>query len=229
MTITSEQKWRIIEAVSVFETGRPQGDYAKVTILNDWQQPDGQRHPQITYGRMQTTESGKLKKLLSMYVEYKGLYAAGMAPYLPRLGQFPSLHQDQALLGLLREAGQNDPVMHATQDAFFEQEYWQPAHRWFAANGFATALSMLVVFDSFIHSGSIPSFLRKRFPAVPPAKGGSEQEWMRQYVEARHEWLLNHRDAILRKTIYRTRCLLDQMAADNWNLDKPVNANGVVV
>jgi hypothetical protein len=48
-------------------------------------------------------------------------------------------------------------------------------------------LSMLVVYDSFIHSGSVPMFLRKRFIERPPANGGDEKKWIGSYVEVRHQ------------------------------------------
>lgn len=229
MSITTEQKRKITEVVSLFETSKRAGDPAKVTLLKDWLRPDEQRYHQITYGMMQTTESGKLNKLLSMYVANNGKHAAALKPYLTRIGQFPSLYQDQALLNMLKDAGLNDPIMRSTQIAFFEQEYWKPAHDWFTANGFTNGLSMLVIFDSFIHSGSILPFLRKRFAAVTPAKGGSDQQWITEYVDTRHNWLATHSDPILRKTIYRTACFIKLMAAGDWAIAGPIDANGTKV
>ena len=45
--------------------------------------------------------------------------------------------------------------MRQTQDAFFDKVYFQPAKAWADAHGFTLPLSMLVIFDSFIHSGQI--------------------------------------------------------------------------
>lgn len=229
MSISIEQKRKIVEVVSVFETGNRMGDYSQVTVLKDWQRPDKVRYYQITYGRMQTTESNNLKKLLTMYVSNQGIYTAGIAAYLPRIGKFPSLYQDQNLITLLKEAGKNDPIMIKTQNDFFDEVYWVPALNWFTTNGFAKALSMMVIFDSFIHSGGILGFLRKRFSAVPPVKGGAEADWISQYVEVRHQWLATHADAILQKTVYRTNCFKQQMASNNWDLNGPINANKTTV
>jgi chitosanase len=56
------------------------------------------------------------------------------------------------------------------------------------------------------------------------------KKWSLSYVDIRHQWLKHHANALLRKTIYRTQCFKDQIAADNWLLDKlPVMANGVAV
>jgi chitosanase len=79
---------------------------------------------------------------------------------------------------LLRDAGKNDPKMRQIQDEFFDQRYFQPAMAWADQNGFYVAASALVVYDSFIHSGSGPEFLRKRFAEAPPARGGNEKNWV---------------------------------------------------
>lgn len=79
--------------------------------------------------------------------------------------------------------------MAKTQDAFFEKYYYSPALKWAKANGFVKPLSMLVIYDSFIHSGSIREFLLKRFAATVPINGGNEDSWIRQYVDTRREWL----------------------------------------
>ena len=95
-------------------------------------------------------------------------------------------------------------------------------------NGDST-LSMLIIYDSWIHSGGILAFLRKRFNEVVPASRGDEKKWMTAYINARHSWLANHSDALLRKTVYRTKCLTEQVQNDNWGLEKQVNANGVII
>jgi chitosanase len=110
------------------------------------------------------------------------------------------------------------------QEAFFDRTYFLPAMRWAEQNGFKLALSMLVIFDSFIHSGSIRPDIRKRFPEVPPAKGGDEKAWIGAYTRERQEWLV---EIGLKATTYRTRCYLEQIASGNWNLSKlPIKMNG---
>lgn len=221
-TVSSKKK-KIQSILNVFETGKPEGDYANVTIFADG--PRGMR--QITYGKSQTTEWGNLNKLIDAYGKKNGTHSAFLRSYVGRIGKV-SLVNDQALIRALREAG-SDPVMMKAQDDFFDEVYWKPALEFFKDNGFTHPLSMLVIYDSFIHSGGILNFLRQRFPARPPAKGGNEKEWIEQYLNVRHSWLANHSNQILRKTTYRTRNMLQAVVRNDWNLDRVFFANGVSI
>lgn len=230
MSITAQQKQKILRVVNVFETGSIEGNYAAITLLKDGPPgADGSPIKQITYGRSQTTEFGNLKRLLQHYIDANGLFADALKSYIGKIGKKPSLCTDVVLLQTLKTAGKTDPVMIKAQDDFFEQLYYQPALNWFTGMKFTTALSMLVVYDSFIHSGTVPSWLRERFPEAVPKNGGDEKTWIKQYVHARHNWLANHSRAILRKTIYRTQCFKTNMSKDNWDLSLPVTANGIPV
>ena len=82
-----------------------------------------------------------------------------------------------------------------------------PGHEWAADHGLTFPLSALVVYDSYIHSGSILPLIRRTFPEPTPDAGGDERAWTTAYVKARHTWLAGHPRAIIRKTQYRTRCL----------------------
>lgn len=230
MAITAQQKQKILRVVNVFETGSINGNYGAVTLLKDGPPgADGTPIKQITYGRSQTTEFGNLKMLLQNYVDAGGGFADTFKPYISKIGKRPSLCTDAVLLQTLKTAGKTDPVMKKVQDDFFEQLYYQPAYNWFAGMKFTTALSMLVIYDSFIHSGTVPSWLRERFTEAVPKNGGDEQTWIKQYVNARHNWLANHSRAILQKTVYRTQCFKTSMGKENWDLSLPVNANGITV
>lgn len=219
----TKKKDKIQSILNVFETGNPNGDYSNVTIFSDG--PKGIR--QITYGKSQTTEWGNLNKLIQSYAYKNGKHSEFFKPYISKIGRI-TLVNDKKLISELREAG-NDPVMKEAQDDFFDEHYWKPALEFFKDNGFTEPLSMLVIYDSFIHSGGILNFLRSRFPAKTPAKGGSEKEWIEQYVNVRHSWLANHPNQILRKTIYRTRNMLQAVVKNDWNLEKPFSANGITV
>ncbi len=230
MAISAAQKQKILQVVNVFETGTPLGNYASVTLLKDGPPgPDGAPIRQITYGRSQTTEFGNLKALLQAYINAGGLQANALQPYMSKLGKKPSLCTDLQLLAILKDAGKNDPKMKAVQDSFFDQLYFQPAFNWFSGMKFTQALSLLVIYDSFIHSGSILSFLRERFAEPVPKNGGKEETWIKQYVDARHSWLANHKNSILRKTIYRTECFKNCIRKNNWDLSLSINANGTPI
>jgi len=221
MELSPTQRSLITRVVNTFETGSPEGNYGAIARMGDG--PQGRR--QITYGRSQTTEYGNLKALLQEYVAKEGRYSAAMAPYLERLGRTP-LVDDLPFLEVLRKAGQ-DPVMRETQDSFFDARYFQPALAWARSHGFREALSLLVIYDSFIHSGSILMALRRRFSERPPAQGGNEKVWITAYVTARHAWLQGHGNRYVRNSAYRTADLLREIRRNNWALSEtPIYANG---
>lgn len=222
---TGLKKEKISSIINVFETGSIKGDYANISIYNDGL--NGRK--QITYGRSQVTQDGgNLKKLLEMYIKDGGIYSEKFHPYLAKMGD-GNLYKDIQFLNYLKTAAKEDPIMISAQDKIFDERYWKPAYAWFQANGFKTNLSMLVIYDSFVHSGSILDFLRKRFDEVPPIKGGDEKKWITQYTNTRKTWLANHSNRVLRNTVYRANCFLDQIQKNNWNLDGEINANGVKV
>jgi chitosanase len=230
MGITVAQKKKIIKVVNVFETGTIDGNYADISIYVDGPKgPDGKQIKQITYGRSQTTEFGVLKILIDQYIANNGQYANQFKSYASKIGKQPSLHNDANFKKLLRDAGKLDPIMRNTQDSFFDQLYYQPALSWFTSMKFTLPLSMLVIYDSFIHSGTILAFLRERFPASVPKNGGDEKTWIKQYVAVRHTWLANHSNKILRNTVYRPICFENAIAQNNWDLAKPIIANGTTV
>lgn len=223
--LTPEQRVICERIINVFETGSIRGDTSKISIFADG--PHGIR--QITYGRAQTTEYGNLAELVGMYIDAGGTFAAELRPFLPLISHTALVDNDD-FKRLLKRAGREDPNMGRTQDVFFDKRYFQPAQKWAVENGFIKALSMLVIYDSFIHSGGILSFLRSRFPELPPVRGGNEQEWIRQYVDVRHEWLATHSNTILRNTIYRTRDFKREIGRQNWDLTiLPISANGTPV
>jgi chitosanase len=226
--ITPDNKKRIQSVLSIIETGSPDGNYGDVTIYADGKiGSDGKPTKQITYGAHQTTEQSHLKTLLESYVKAKGSFAAAMTPYLARIGVEP-LWQETAFVKMLEEAGKTDPIMKQVQDAFFDTTYYQKALDWFEDNGFELPLSLLVIYDSFIHSGKIREDIRNQFAESVPAKGGKEKIWIKKYVDARHEWLSTRENPILRKTNYRTEGYKLQIALENWSLAEKVKMNGMI-
>jgi chitosanase len=223
--LTPEQHQICERVINVFETGTVRGKYGAISIFNDG--PHDIR--QITYGRSQTTEYGNLRELVQMYVDAGGRFSEDLREFVPLIGR-TALVDNSRFKNLLGQAGAEDEVMRRTQDVFFDRRYFQPAMRWATENGFTRALSALVIYDSFIHSGSILPLLRSRFTELPPARGGDEQVWIRQYVDVRHEWLLNNHRPAVRASAYRTRDLAREIARGNWDLGLlPIMANGVPV
>ncbi|EOR93575.1 hypothetical protein ADIARSV_3288 [Arcticibacter svalbardensis MN12-7] len=228
--ITATTKDKTERIVNVFETGSTQGKYDSLVKLKDYTDAKTKSNiVQITYGRSQTTEFGNLKSLINVYMQHNGIFKKELLPYINRIGQKPSLASDLTFCNLLKKAGKTDPAMQASQDDFFDSYYYLPAYAWFNQMGFKLPLSLLVIYDSFIHSGGILNFLRQRFPEMVPVKGGDEKKWTSQYVDVRDEWLRTNKKVILQNTVYRTECLKEQIKNDNWDLKRPVVANRVTV
>lgn len=221
--ITDAIKKKIQTIVSVFETSSLEPRYDILVCLKDGPEVSGQRVVQITYGKHQTTEYSNLKALVKKYCSMDGAkYAADLRLYTTFIGDLKHpLADNESFKALLKKAG-TDPLMHQAQDDFFEQFYYNPAYNFFTANRFTFPLSMAVIYDSFIHSGGVPMWLRKRFDEKTPLNGGSEKEWISQYVYVRDNWLEHHENKILRNTDYRTDCWIEQIHTNNWDLSQPV-------
>ena len=228
MAITSIQKNKILRVINVFETGVPDGKYDSISIYKDGT-VNGVKVYQITYGRSQTTEFGNLKRMLELYISRNGMFAASFRKFMSKIGKLPSLKDNVEFKSLLKTAAKQDAIMRQTQDEFFDIYYYQPAFNWFAGQQFTSALSMLVIYDSFIHSGSIPLFLRQKFAERTPLNGGDEKNWIKQYVDVRNNWLKTHSNTILQKTIYRTQCFKNQIKTNNWELAQTIVANGTPI
>jgi len=219
-----EIKTKIQKIVNVFESGTPDGDYGCISLYEDG--PNGIK--QITYGKSQTTEWGNLPDLLRTYIKNTGKLSLNFVEYVAgSLGRV-SLVNDKIFISLLKEASK-DPIMRSSQDEFFDKHYWEPAKAWFDKNGFKSNLSMLVIYDSFIHSGSILKFLRDKFTEKVPVNGGNEEDWILAYCKARYNWLNNHSNPILRKTIYRVDNFLTAIKENNWDLSETFVANGTKI
>ena len=226
--VTVENKNRIMSVINIFETGSADGKYDDVTIYDDGK-PDANGKPtrQITYGRSQTTEQSHLRELIESYIANNGQFAADFQPYVSQLG-IKSLVDDSKLIALLKKAAREDDIMCKTQDVFFDKVYYQPALKFFNDNKFTLPLSMLVIYDSYIHSGKIRDDIRNTFPESPPVRGGDEKAWVSAYVKARTKWLSGRSNPKLRETIYRTQCFSVLIALGDWMLENPVSANGMM-
>lgn len=214
MNLTTEQKRLIERIVNVLESGRPLGDYGAIEVFANG--PHGIR--QLTYGRSRALEYSTLRPLVERYVAAGGSYARDLSDYADRIGAEPLTDHPQ-FRSLLRTAGRTDPVMRAVQDAVVEEEWFLPAMQWAKEHAFTLPLSALVIYDSFVHSGTIlPLLLRRTSPHPLPSAGGDERAWTTAYVHARHTWLANHARSTVRHTTQRTSFLATQITRENWQL-----------
>lgn len=210
---------KTLQIINCFENSQKERDYTSVYTWNDG--PNKQKQITISTG---FTQAGNAQRVVKEYIKNDGRYAEEFSKYD---WDDLSLSYNRSLISKLKKAGE-EKAMRDAQDKVYQERYIDPALKWFHENGFTKPLSFLVIFDSFLHSGSIMGFLRKRFSARPPASGGLEQEWIEQYIDTRHSWLWS-KGGQLRTSSYRTKCLKEQIRKDNWDLEQPVNANGVIV
>lgn len=213
--ITDQIKHRIQSVINIFETGSPDGDYSNISIFSDG--PGNCK--QITYGRSQTTEFSSLNELVEMYVNADGEFSKALKPYVGRIGKRPSLYLNEVFKSLLKKAGK-DEVMKKTQDSFFDKVYWTKAFNFFKDNGFTNPLSLLVIYDSFIHGGL--SIVRKKFSEKTPASGGDEKKWISNYCLARRSWLENHPRKILHSTSHRPALFSKEIKKGNWDMSEKI-------
>lgn len=228
--ITTPQKHAIDCIISIFETGRipTAAAYATCTIL-----PDGAG---ISYGKHQSTDrAGSLDKVVQRYIELGGQHAAAFRPMLPYFASNKSASEPPkgpwsaettAAVNLLKQAG-TDPVMHRAQDEVFDANYWLPAVNICKEAKLVTPLAHAVVYDGLIHGGF--QVVRNRFAAVPPAKGGDEKTWVKEYLKARRAWLSASANELLRRTVYRQDVFEAIIATGNWDLTLPLVVRGVTI
>jgi chitosanase len=211
--------------INCFETGKADGDYGAISTY-----ADGPHNiKQITYGRSQTTEYGNLRQLIQMYVDAHGTFSSALPPYADKIGS-EALVSDSNFKNLLRRAGREDATMRQIQDRFFDTTYFTPAMKWADDHKFVLPLSALVIYDSFIHSGSILWIIRQKFPENTPDQDGNEKDWTKAYVQARLEWLGQSTRSAMRASTYRAKDLAKEINRGNWELSQlPIMANGIAV
>lgn len=217
------QKQAAQAIVNIFETGKTLGDYARVTLLTG-------DSGHLTYGRSQTTlGSGNLYLLIKAYCAAPhAACAASLKPYLTRLADMDlSLDRDMHFRGLLEEAG-GDPVMQDTQDNFFDRLYWMPANNVATTYSFGSPLSVAVIYDSLIH-GSWGAMRDRTNGRAGSPSSSIEKKWVTTYVSERRNWLANHSNSLLRRTVYRMDAFNSLIKANNWTLGIPMNVCGVAV
>lgn len=201
--------------VSVFETGKADGDYSAVAVLADG--------AGISYGAHQATHrSGSLALVVAEYL--KAVPDSPIASYLPELknkgdASVLSLSRNNTLKAALRQAGRS-AEMKVAQNTIFDKKYMQPAISAAEGSGFKHPLTLAVIYDSKIQ-GSYDR-VRDRVPA-----GLTEQAWAKRFIAERRSFLANNRKSIVRGTVYRPDALSKLAEAGNWNLDTPFTVRGV--
>ncbi|MCB2184105.1 MAG: peptidoglycan-binding protein [Desulfobulbaceae bacterium] len=214
--LTTTQKKTAEAIINIFETSEVLGNYSLVTLISG-------DTGHLTYGRSQTTlGSGNLYTLLQRYCENPGArFSARLEPSLPRFSACDlSLDNDLKVHNLLR-ASADDPVMRETQDAFFDDVYWQRAARTAKRKGITSPLGVAVVYDSFVH-GSWQAMSNRTTTQIGDVAAVGEQKWIKEYVATRRLWLASHSRADLRATVYRQDAFMRLIDQDHWALNLPL-------
>lgn len=233
MKYTPEQKHAIDCVLSIFETGKipTAASYSTCTILADG--------AGISYGKHQCTDkAGSLDFVCKKYIELDGARADDLQKYMGYLvtnesskvnpkGPYPTWLKE--LISLLKAVG-SEPIMQQAQDAVFDLNYFMPAVALADDIGLTTALGLLVIYDTCIHSGPgrVASH-RAAFPEKSPKNGGDEKAWVKAYINTRRAWLAGSSNALVQRTVYRQDALLDLVKDGNWELTMPFTCRGVKV
>jgi chitosanase len=233
MEYTSEQKHAIDCILAIFETGRvpTAASYSTCTILEDG--------AGISYGKHQCTDhSGSLDAVVKRYIKKGGRLAKDLESCLPLLAANASTKVPPKgpwgaditnLVKLLKDAG-SDPLMREAQDEIFDEIYFTPALNHAKDAGLTTALGLLVVYDTCIHSGpGRVATHRAAFPESSPKNGGDEKAWVKAYISVRRAWLAANKNKLVQRTVYRQDAMLELVKADNWDLKLPIAVRGVKI
>jgi chitosanase len=214
----------IIEILNCFETGKAETNYTAIYLYRD----GPHRTKQVTLGRGYT-EEGTLWDVFSEYKSLGGESADKLLAYKSSKGK-ETLASNKEFLNLLITTAKTDQKFRNAEDAVYDIGYWNRGDKWVNKYGFTLPLSMLVIQDSFLQSGSMLQFLMNKFTEKTPIQNGNEKAWIKAYSETRENWLKNHSNKILNSTVYRPKFFLDQIEKNNWNLDQfPIFPNGVRV
>jgi chitosanase len=201
------------------DSGSPETDYKSVYIYND----GNNKRKQVTLARGFTDDGGSLKKVIERYIAKGGALTKLFSARLDKFGK-GVLHTDREFIGALHTAA-SEKAMQEAQDEIFNEVYLNPALEWASTYKFEQPLSVGVIVDSFLHSGTMTKFLMARFPEHKPASGGNEKVWIRSYLTERLAWF-ERVSGPLHNTRYRPRFFLGEIDKGNWPFACPLVANG---
>lgn len=223
MTFTENDKLKALAIVHIFETSQPFGDYAACVVLNDG--------AGVSYGINQFTHrSGSLAAVVAKYLKDGGRIGREtferVVPVLKKktASAVNQLASDERFKKALRSAAIT-AEMKAAQNEIAIAKYLRPAMKVCTQMGFASPLTLAVVYDSVTHGSWEYLAGRVHLPAKSEGEGTHiEKSWITDYVRLRHRWLTDIRR--LKITNYRTKFFLDQIAISNWDLNLPMTVHG---
>ncbi len=214
MERSSKLVFLIRKIVEAFGTNVPTANYDQVEVYDE----GPGREQVLSYGRMRATELFGLRQLIERYSALNGIYSKELGAYVPKIGN-DELWRDEPFIEYLRKAGQEDSVMRKLQDEFFDMQFLMPAFRWADRNGFTLPLSLLVIGDSYIHSGGISGTILSQMRIHLPKDGGNEKKWVSSYIRLRRKWLDRSPVSSKENNQRRMDFMQEQIKKENWMLD----------
>lgn len=216
-----EIKDLIIRMVNSFEndSGSPETEYNKIYIYHDG--PNDIK--QVTLARGYTECGGSLWKVFEYYKQFGGKNADKLLSY-KKDNCKEILSNNMDFLKLIIQSAKEDKSFRDAEDKVFDDVYWNKGLDYFNKGKFKENLSLAVIQDSILHSGSILKKLTNKFAEKRPVDGGNERKWITAYVKARFNWL-SHASQLLRNTVYRPKFFLGEIKKENWALSCPLIAN----
>lgn len=209
--------------IRIFETGKPSGNYAAFAVLNDG--------AGVSYGISQFTHrSGSLREVLERYLKKGGVAGREIIEAEMPLLKLQNVYairltaSNSEFKNALVKAAATAEMRSAQDEVAFER-YLQPAINACTGSGFVLPLSLAVIYDSMTHGSYHLIRDRVRLNRSGLTAIAFEKAWVTEYVLKRDAWL--NSIPRLRPTRYRMRFFLDQIATGRWQLEPPLNVNGV--
>jgi chitosanase len=234
MQVKEWQESKIISTMCAFEQSRDSIKYDEVYIYEDEYYTNflgiTKKRRQVTLSIGFTEGSGNLSKVLNMYCLMNGDYTAQLQPYISKI-RTGVLASSDSFIALLKEMGQKDELFGKCQEFAYRALILKLGYKKCADFGIKSALGALIIQDSVLH-GSL-DLVANIFAYPRPSRGGDEKEFLKQYVDARRKWWLNHPNNPYQgqegKGTYRMDLMLRLLNAENWDLSQSFSTNGVVI
>jgi chitosanase len=206
--------------LSVFETGKEQGDPSAIAVLDDG--------AGVSFGLHQAThQSGSLEAVLREFARLAPVHQASALKWAEQLsnrtpGNVVAVGRNAAFKTWLRQAGVT-AEMKAAQENVFDENYMNPALAECARCDFVEPLSLAIVYDAYIQGGwakcrDNTNFQHKR--AVP------EKQWITDYLNVRTAYLKGLKSKAAQASVYRPQAFQALVRTGNWSLKTPFIVRG---
>ncbi|WP_194915296.1 chitosanase [Catenulispora rubra] len=230
--LTTDQRRRADQLISVFENSTPDIQYAYAENIGDGRG--------VTAGRAGfTTNDGDALKVIQAYAAR--VPQNKLAHYIPELqrladaGSSDTSGLPEASYVADWKAAGTDPAFQQVQDDQVNQRYFAPAASAADQLGLTTALARAELYDASIQHGNgteydaLPSLIARTTAKVgAPGKAGraTEQAWLNAFFDVRIDDLRHPANAATQnewsQSVDRVECLRRIAASGNYQLSGPL-------